>query len=199
VAEGEAGVGVLRVVPGSIADAVAEQIALMRTEAELQRRWPDHPAMREWAAGHAAQDRLFVQTGIWFHDIALDAQGGVRVYLDTGEGADVEREANALEAHLVWHRWVPQCHPALAAWVPARPLDAVTCEACAGTGRHDLFDKYPEVMCACGNAGWIPAEAVGLEAFVDWPSFDSSAAPPKPGPSTFARAGQRLRRWFGIG
>jgi hypothetical protein len=50
-------------------------------------------------------------------------------------------------------------YPELAALIPARPFDARTCEACAGTG---TIEGAPRLMCQCGGLGWvIPGERAG--------------------------------------
>jgi hypothetical protein len=179
----------------TVSDAVAELIALMRTDEEQRRRWPDHPAMRQWAGDQAEQGLLLVQTGLWFYEVVLDPQGRVLVVVDDGPAGGNKRDANALEAHLVWHRWVPRNYPSLAPWIPAQPPDAVACAVCGGSGTPPFADAHPQVMCACGGAGWIPADAVGLDAFNDWPAAGGDA--PAPARSLLERTGRRLRGWFG--
>ena len=167
---------------------IAALVARMRDDDdERLRRWPEHPALRECARADASQGRLFVPAGYWFHAVSLDAEGRVVVGLDNANGAAVERLANLLEAHWVWQREVPRAWEELRAFVPSRPLDAVTCEVCSGTGRPPYaVGALAHVVCTCGNVGWIPAEALGLEAFADWTPADDSTNP----------AGQPERRPF---
>jgi hypothetical protein len=149
-------------------DVIAGLIAGMRDdEGERRRRWPAHPAMREWAHERALEWRLFVPAPHWFHEVSLDARGDVVVRLDTERGFGHERPANAREAHITWQRHVPAGWPELAAFVPPRPADAVVCDVCAGTG-HLPLDESALILCPCGGVGWVPHEAATVEAFVDW-------------------------------
>lgn len=45
-------------------------------------------------------------------------------------------------------------YPDLQFLIPSRPDDAVTCDACCGTGRipHKGFEN---VICVCGGVGWL--------------------------------------------
>src|SRR5262245_19714967 len=53
-------------------------------------------------------------------------------------------------------------YPALAAFVPPRPPDAVVCSYCGGSGQHPLAAEIGDVIgCYCGGLGWLPSESVG--------------------------------------
>ena len=163
--------------PESARATIAALIARMRDDEEARRRlWPEHPRVREWARERAAvEGRLLVPCPHWFHEVSLDADGRIVVRLDTGSDAVVERPANAREVHLTWQSYVPRTWPELAALVPPRPADAVVCEACGGDGIHmDPAGPHADVTCACGNAGWFPPEAVGMEAFLDFAPGDAA-------------------------
>jgi hypothetical protein len=55
-------------------------------------------------------------------------------------------------------------YPPLRPFLPARPLDAKRCTGCDGTGRlTGLPEPFPgQIVCQCGGAGWIPANAAGI-------------------------------------
>jgi hypothetical protein len=62
-------------------------------------------------------------------------------------------------------------YPILRSLLPARPVDALTCEACHGTGKTDLpHHLQDKVVCYCGGAGWLPAGT---------PQFGDVSQPPK--------------------
>src|SRR3989442_3263086 len=47
-------------------------------------------------------------------------------------------------------------YPELGALIPTRPVEARTCEACAGT---EAIAGAPQIICGCGGLGWvIPGE-----------------------------------------
>lgn len=59
-----------------------------------------------------------------------------------------------------WQRFAlcqgAKVHPELAALLPPRPAEAVTCAVCGGSGS---IAGAPELVCECGGIGWsIPAE-----------------------------------------
>jgi hypothetical protein len=149
---------------------IALLVARMRdVEAERARRWPDHPVVREWARERALEQRLLVPSPNWFHEVSFDLDGRIIVRLDTGNAPTFERPPNALEAHLAWQCYVPATWPELGAFAPARPADAVACPGCGGHGLHpDPEGPHANVTCLCGDAGWLPADAAGLQAFVDF-------------------------------
>jgi len=121
--------------------------------------------MREWARQRALEGRLLVTHPNWCYEITLDAEGRIVVDLDDGV---VERPANAREVHLCWQAYIPRSWAELAAFVPPRPPEAVACTACGGAGLHpDPRGEHAHVTCICGEAGWIPPEAVGVDAFRD--------------------------------
>jgi hypothetical protein len=43
-------------------------------------------------------------------------------------------------------------YPQLRHLIPKRPVDALTCEACQGTGS---MLGFPNAICCCGGVGWI--------------------------------------------
>jgi hypothetical protein len=45
-------------------------------------------------------------------------------------------------------------YPLLQHLIPARQVDAVTCDACGGLG---YLPKWPNVVCWCGGLGWLDA------------------------------------------
>ncbi len=147
--------------PGVLQATIAELIVRMRdVEGERRRRWPEHPLMREWARELAVEGRLLVPSPNWDCEVWLDGEGRVTVRLDNED----DRPANALETHLTWQTCIPRTWTELVAFVPPRPADAVACAACGGEGLH-FKGKDANTTCICGNAGWCPPEAVGLDFF----------------------------------
>ena len=50
-------------------------------------------------------------------------------------------------------------YPKLKPLVPSRPLDAVACSHCGGSGRVDVPGVEPGVViCYCGGLGWLTSE-----------------------------------------
>ena len=53
-------------------------------------------------------------------------------------------------------------YPELAGLKPQKPPDAQTCSQCKGTGDPlfgtDLENKYNNIVCSCGNLGWLPPD-----------------------------------------
>ena len=45
-------------------------------------------------------------------------------------------------------------YPALKPLIPARPVDAVQCDGCSGTG---IIGALPTMICKCGGLGWLIA------------------------------------------
>lgn len=45
-------------------------------------------------------------------------------------------------------------YPQLQSLVPSRPLNAVTCDFCNGTGIFPI-PRYSSVICKCGGVGWL--------------------------------------------
>jgi hypothetical protein len=168
---------------------IAELIARLRDDEQFRlRRWPNNPVHCEWIRKEASEGRLYVPAGFWFHSVLLDAEG--RVVVLTGD-PEIARPANAIEAHIVWQESVARAWPELATFVPSRPDDALTCRVCGGTGRPPYATgALSNVMCECGNTGWIPVEADGLAWFDDWPP-SGAAAPSRP-----TSIWQRLVAWF---
>lgn len=148
---------------------IAALIGRMRDdERERLRLWPDHPVLREWARGRAMEQRLLVPCPAWCHEVMFDLEGRMIVRLETLDDSVVERPPNALEAHLAWQCYVPRTWPGLARFAPSRPEDAVVCAGCGGHGLHpDPHGPHANVTCICGNTGWLPGDAVGLDAFID--------------------------------
>ena len=169
--------------------AITELIKRLREDDPLlSLPWPKSPAYRALIRENAHKGRLYVPANFWFHEVMLDAEGSVVVL--SGE-PESERAASAIEAHIVWQDSVAQAWPELATFVPSRPDDALTCEVCGGTGRPPYATgALANVMCACGNAGWIPADAVGQVGFDDWPPIGD------PAPSRPTSRWQRLLKWL---
>src|SRR5215510_6818358 len=53
-------------------------------------------------------------------------------------------------------------YPELSELKPQKPPDAQTCSQCKGTGDPlfgtDLENKYDNIVCYCGNLGWLPTD-----------------------------------------
>jgi hypothetical protein len=164
--------------PDDACSVLATLVMRMRdSEAERRRLWPDHPVIREWARERALEQRLLVPSPNWVHEVLFDLEGRLRVRLDTAGRQVVERPPNALEAHLAWQLYVPRAWPELASFAPPRPADAVVCPGCRGAGFHpDPVGPHANVTCICGNTGWLPVEAVGLDAYVDFAPEPPGAA-----------------------
>ena len=155
--------------------AIAELMARIRDdEGECRRRWPEHPRMHAWARGLAVEGRLLVPSPNWCHEVLLDGEGRVLVRPEDEE----ERPANALEAHLTWQTYIARTWTELVPFIPPRPADAVDCAACGGAGLH-FTGENAHVTCICGNAGWCPPEAIGLDFFGCRVVSDVSRAEPE--------------------
>jgi hypothetical protein len=54
--------------------------------------------------------------------------------------------------------WATELLPELAAWLPARPPNAVTCRLCAGTGKAPPIVRGIDHCWECVGLGWIIQE-----------------------------------------
>jgi hypothetical protein len=176
---------------------IATLVASMRdSDSERRRLWPNHPVVRELARERGLRQRLLVPSPNWVHEVLLDLEGRMLVRLDTAGGEVVERSPNALEAHLAWHRYIPGTWPELSIFAPPKPVDAVVCPGCGGHGfQPDPDGPHANVSCICGNTGWLPAEALGMDAFLDFAPGSSEPVPARQTrPSMWQRLVKRISR-----
>jgi hypothetical protein len=90
--------------------------------------------------------------GFWV--IAMDGRLGF--ISDDAQGVVVPISDGPLERHSA-HVALAQAaitYEELAPFVPPRPPTALTCTACDGRGL--MSPAYPNIICECGGAGWLP-------------------------------------------
>lgn len=91
----------------------------------------------------------------WTEVVLLAPDGSVIVYDHDVLDAPIDRVLDHayLMASLVEGS---RAFPALAPLVPPRPVDALECDACRGSGR--LPAPIPShIICKCGGVGWFPS------------------------------------------
>src|SRR6266540_4272280 len=100
----------------------------------------------------AVKRRLAPVFSDWIRSYAVDEAGQVIVTEDD-EGRETGPVSNVRQRHIVL-ALASRYFPELAQLQPVRtPADSV-CPACKGAGG---VAQYPDLICECGNLGWIPA------------------------------------------
>jgi len=121
---------------------------------------PDDPVGYEgtWRES-AVRRRLVPIYSDWIVGFAVDENGQV-LY----SGDEMSAEYTALTNDRYRHIALAQAaarFPELAQLRPTRRPEDPVCPSCRGTGG---VAQYPQLICECGNLGWIPAGSV-LEPF----------------------------------
>ena len=100
----------------------------------------------------AVKRRLVPIFSDWVRSYAVDEEGQVIVTEDD-EGRETGLVTNVRQRHVILALASRYC-PELAPLQPVRnPTDPV-CPSCKGAGG---VAQYPDLICECGNLGWIPA------------------------------------------
>jgi hypothetical protein len=93
------------------------------------------------------------------HTLGINADGDITAHqheVFPGEAPEEDHLVSDLRTiNLALHHG-RQRYPWLAALLPPRPADALTCSNCGGTGTLAL-----PATCSCGGAGWVPASDTG--------------------------------------
>ena len=108
----------------------------------------DPHELREWAGRHDALPIMFDMGGFYALRPPLIV---VSCGWQSIEQVDIEEDERI--KNLVRYR-ASQLYAGLAHVAPVRPANAQTCSSCKGTGR--CGPEVLEVICYCGNLGWLP-------------------------------------------
>lgn len=111
----------------------------------------DYFRLRTWAARHSALPVMADMGGCY----AIKKDGNVVAFLWDKED-NLESESDARLCRTAMKR-ASQLYPLLARFVPQRPVHALDCRHCAGTGRFvGIADELAQnVVCYCGGLGWL--------------------------------------------
>jgi hypothetical protein len=107
------------------------------------------------ARRYATEQNRLLLVREWVVDLLLAPDGQVWA-MDT-ETTQPLRVATEEESRFALFRGVRR-YPELLSLLPSRPMGAVTCADCGGTGVHPATLENPElrnVVCACSGSGWF--------------------------------------------
>jgi hypothetical protein len=128
----------------------------LRDESAIQQRW-QLPTVAPFVRARAKEGQLLLVRD-WTADVVL-SRDGTMIVIDTEEGQPA-RAATESERRTTLFRSIAK-YPELLSFLPGRPLDAVECPGCSGTGvlvARFVNPKLRHVVCRCGGSGWIIAD-----------------------------------------
>ena len=88
----------------------------------------------------------------WVVSYAADEEGQV-IATEDDEGRETGSVANIRQRHIVL-ALASRRFPELAKLQPVRGPNDPVCPSCKGAGG---VAQYPDLICECGNLGWVPA------------------------------------------
>ncbi len=103
----------------------------------------------------AVKQRLVPIFSDWVVGFAVDEEGQV-LCSDAEDSREYRPITNARQRHIVLAQAATR-FPELVPLRPQRRPEDPICPSCKGAGG---VSQYPDLICACGNLGWIPAGSV---------------------------------------